>query len=139
MSFTDDAVFLLVLIESFSKRSLFKSSSSTDANIVGHSKFFVVVTGDIEKWGEKCRRQLPNESSEPQFDWSTQLDILALVGRLASPNIPHARCTHPEVELRTCCLGQSEESEIPYYLIKGLMNPCNMGSSILVFTEIESH
>ena len=29
----------------------------------------------------------------------------------------HARCTHSEVELRKCCLGQSEKSEIPYYLI----------------------
>jgi hypothetical protein len=29
----------------------------------------------------------------------------------------HARCTHSEVELRKCCLGQSEKKEIPYYLI----------------------
>ena len=41
------------------------------------------------------------------IDWSIQLQILALVGRWTSPNIPHARCTHctrgvltPEVELR---------------------------------------
>ena len=33
-----------------------------------------------------------------------------------SPNIPHARYTHSEVELRKCCLGQSEKSEVPYYL-----------------------
>ena len=46
-----------------------------------------------------------------------QFDILALVGRWASPNIPHARCTHSEVELRKCCLGQSEKSKIPYHLI----------------------
>jgi len=56
--------------------------------------------------------------SKTQFDWSTQLDILALVGRWASPNIPHAMCTHSEVELRKCCLGQSEKSKIPYHLIK---------------------
>ena len=44
--------------------------------------------------------------------------ILTLVGRWASPNIPHAGCTHSEVELRKCCLGQSEKSKIPYHLIK---------------------
>jgi hypothetical protein len=33
----------------------------------------------------------------------------------------HARCTHSEVELRKCCLGQSEKSEIPYYL---MINVC---------------
>ena len=59
-----------------------------------------------------------------QFDWSTQLDILALVGQWASPNIPHVRCTHctcgilTQVELRKCCLGQSEKSKIPYHLTK---------------------
>ena len=31
---------------------------------------------------------------ESDFDWSTQLDIFALVGGWASPNIPHTRCTH---------------------------------------------
>jgi hypothetical protein len=56
--------------------------------------------------------------SRTQFDWSTQLDFLALVGRWESPNIPHARCTHSEVELRKCCLGHSEKSKIPYHLIK---------------------
>jgi len=30
----------------------------------------------------------------------------------------HARYTHSEVELRKCCLGQSEKSKIPYHLIK---------------------
>jgi hypothetical protein len=40
-----------------------------------------------------------------------------LVGRWASPNIPHARSTHSEVELRKCCLGQSEKSKIPYHLV----------------------
>ena len=34
-----------------------------------------------------------------------------------TPNIPHARCTHSEVELRKCCLGQSANSKIPYHLI----------------------
>ena len=34
-----------------------------------------------------------------------------------SPNILNARCTHSEVELRKCCLGQSEKSEIPYLII----------------------
>ena len=29
----------------------------------------------------------------------------------------HARYTHSEVELRKCCLGQSEKSKIPYHLI----------------------
>ena len=59
-----------------------------------------------------------------QFDWSTQLDILALVGRWASPNIPQVRCTHctrgilTQVELRKCCLGQSEKSKIPHHLTK---------------------
>ena len=33
----------------------------------------------------------------------------------------HAKCTHSEVELRKCCLGQSEKSEIPYYLIRCVM------------------
>ena len=56
-----------------------------------------------------------------QFDWSTQLDIFALVGGWASPNIPHTRCTHSEVELRKCSLGQSEISKIPYHLIKYIM------------------
>jgi hypothetical protein len=40
-----------------------------------------------------------------------------LVDQWASPNIPHTRCTHSEVELRKCCLGQSEKSKIPYHLI----------------------
>ena len=58
-----------------------------------------------------------------QFDWPTGNEISSLVGRWASPNIPHASCTHctqgvhSEVELRKCCLGQSEKKEIPYYLI----------------------
>ena len=34
-----------------------------------------------------------------------------------SPNIPDARCTHSEIELRKCCLGQSAKSKIPYHLI----------------------
>ena len=33
-------------------------------------------------------------------------------------NLKKIACTHSEVELRKCCLGQSEKSEIPYYLIK---------------------
>lgn len=44
--------------------------------------------------------------------------ILALVGQRPIPNIPHGRCTHSEVELRKCCLGQSEKRKIPYHLIK---------------------
>jgi hypothetical protein len=56
--------------------------------------FFFFNLKFFNKWEEKRRRQLPNESSKTQFDWSTHLDILALVGRWASPNISHARCTH---------------------------------------------
>jgi hypothetical protein len=35
----------------------------------------------------------------------------------------YARCTHSEVELRKCCLGQSEKSEIPSYLINSFEAP----------------
>jgi hypothetical protein len=34
------------------------------------------------------------------------------------PNIPHARCTHSEVQLGKC---QSEKREIPYYWIYGIL------------------
>ena len=34
----------------------------------------------------------------------------------------HTRCTHSEVELRKCCLGQSEKSKIPYHLIIGVVD-----------------
>ena len=58
-----------------------------------------------------------------EFGNFTFFCILTLVGRWASPNIPHARCTHSEVELRKCCLGQSEKCKIPYHLITIFKDP----------------
>ena len=63
-----------------------------------------------------------------------------LIGRWASPNIPHARCTHSEVELRKCCLGQSENSEIPYHLIVYIKpHPCLNNTFYIGLIKLLSH
>jgi hypothetical protein len=43
--------------------------------------------------------------------------LITIVAYFVEYPVEKFRCTHSEVELRKCCLGQSEKSEIPYNLI----------------------
>ena len=70
-----------------------------------------------------------------QFDWPTGNEISSLVGQCWNTEYTidknrhkpeytsrevyslHERCSHSELELRKCCLGQSAKSKIPYHLV----------------------